>query len=441
MLPSEQQRDLEKAIWQYFMDKEYAATAKALQSDSSLLSAADLARNDERILERKWLTIVKLQSRILELEKKLAVADELLAKSVRTLQSPEQLANSAGDALTLPVLKLSKAYKGHKDVVNCVAVHEAEPVFASGSSDSTVRVYDYELQTQVTLLKGHTHSVNCLAWTKEELVSGSSDMSLKIWKSANKSNAFDFREFYCFKTLVGHEHSVSSLINLPETDLTVSVSRDHTIRVWDRSSGYCRKTIEDIHDDWIRSCDANAKHLLTTGNDKRVFVFDLEQVMTFDSKLVKHGAQKFLNCFDVHDNYVEAIRVYKQGKLGGDETIAVTASRDKTIGVWNYMNGALIVQLTGHENWVKDIQLVGENNLLVSAGEDKTLRVWDLNKKKQLHMEQGAHDHFVTCLALHRGFRVAVSGSVDKSTKVWKLVNSSSQDMLNSIVNGGNPDN
>ena len=46
-----------------------------------------------------------------------------------------------------------------------------------------------------------------------------------------------------------------------------------------------------------------------------------------------------INNFEVHDNYVEAIRVYKSKKLENIETICITASRDKTIGVWNYMQG------------------------------------------------------------------------------------------------------
>lgn len=438
MLPPEQQKDLELAIWQYFGQKGYTDSAKTFLAESTVLNSMNVVKDDERILERKWLTILKLQSKILELEKKLTLAEDLLSKSVRTLNPLDESSKNKNDALTHPVLKLARVYKGHKDVVTCIAVHETEPIFASGSTDSTIRLYDYELQDQISILKGHTHSINCLGWTKDELVSGSSDMSLKIWKSANKTNVYDFREFYCVKTLVGHEHSVSSILNLPETDLTVSVSRDKTIRVWDRSSGYCRKTIGDVHDDWIRSCDGNKKHLLTTGNDKKIFVFDLEQqIMNFESRQIRSNTQSFLNCFDAHDNYIEAIRVYKSGKLGPDETVAVTASRDKTIRVWNYLTGTLLSLLTGHENWVKDIQIYEDANFLISAGEDKTLRIWDLYKKKQVFIEQAAHDHFVSCLSLNKQFKIVISGSVDKTSKVWKLMNSTSQDVLNTLSNGG----
>lgn len=41
---------------------------------------------------------------------------------------------------------MNKEYKGHKDVINSVSLHPEEPVFASGSGDSTIRIYDYELK-------------------------------------------------------------------------------------------------------------------------------------------------------------------------------------------------------------------------------------------------------------------------------------------------------
>jgi WD40 repeat protein len=49
-------------------------------------------------------------------------------------------------SLKNPVLKLNNIYKGHKDIVNSVSLHPTEPVFATGSGDSTIRLYDYELK-------------------------------------------------------------------------------------------------------------------------------------------------------------------------------------------------------------------------------------------------------------------------------------------------------
>jgi len=435
MLTEEQQKDLEKALAEYLISKGYTQTLKSLQEESTALANIELNAED-KILERKWSTILKLQSKILELEKKLSVAEEFISKSVRHLK-PSGDANNAEntkhDAITKPGLKLTKAYKGPKDSINSVSLHETEPVFAAGSDDSTIRIYDYELQEQLVVLKGHTHAVNSVSWTRHNLVSGSSDMSIKLWKSANKTNAFDFADFYCIKTLIGHEHSISTVLNIPGTDIVVSCSRDKTLKVWDRASGYCRKTVANVHSEWVRCCDANDKHFLSSGNDMKIFVFDLASLMNFDAKA---SEAKLLNAFDAHENFVEALKVLKTGEVYGRKNIAITASRDKTIDVWDYMTGELIVEFKGHENWVRDIAIIEDSNLVLSVGEDKTIRVWDLVKKKQIHVVPNAHEHFVLSIDYHPSYRVIASGSVDKQTKVWKIMNVVTQDLLESLNNG-----
>lgn len=280
--------------------------------------------------------------------------------------------------IKIPGLKAGHTYKGHKDAINVVSIHPTEPVFASGSGDSTIRIYDYELKDQVVILKGHTHSVNSLAWEKEILASGSSDMSIKLWKSSNKTNEFDFAEFICHKTLIGHEHAVSFVYNIPSTEITVSCSRDKSIKFWDRTTTYCRRTISEYHEEWVRCCDSNEKFFVSSGNDKKVFVFPLDSLLNFD-KTTMVDCQ---NCFEVHDNYVEAIKIYKHKNLGNVQNVCVTASRDKTIGVWDFVHGTNLFNLTGHENWVKDICIFEKFDFLISVGEDKTIRIWDLNKKK-----------------------------------------------------------
>lgn len=74
--------------------------------------------------------------------------------------------------------------------------------------------------------------------------------------------------------------------------------------------------------------------------------------------------------------------MFKTKGIGKIENVCITASRDKTIGVWDYLHGTQLVSLIGHENWVKDIIIFERFDFLISVGEDKTIRVWDLNKKK-----------------------------------------------------------
>lgn len=88
-----------------------------------------------------------------------------------------------------------------------------------------------------------------------------------------------------------------------------------------------------------------------------------------------------MNCFEIHENYVETIKLY-QKNLGEHKNVCFSASRDKSIRVWNFLTGHLILELKGHENWVKGLAVVEKYHYLISIGEDKTIRLWDLQKKK-----------------------------------------------------------
>ena len=63
-------------------------------------------------------------------------------------------------------------------------------------------------------------------------------------------------KYQCIKTIVGHDHTVSSIKFLPNEDLLLSASRDKTIRLWETDSGYCKKVYQ-AHDKWVRDIEIN----------------------------------------------------------------------------------------------------------------------------------------------------------------------------------------
>lgn len=54
-------------------------------------------------------------------------------------------------------------------------------------------------------------------------------MSIKLW---------DFTQtFECFKTMLGHDHNVSSVAFAATGDFVLSASRDKTIKMWEVATG------------------------------------------------------------------------------------------------------------------------------------------------------------------------------------------------------------
>jgi WD40 repeat protein len=93
----------------------------------------------------------------------------------------------------------------------------------------------------------------------------------------------------------------------------------------------------------------------------------------------------------------------------------VSASRDRTLKVWDLDSGGLLATLEGHVDWVNACALTPDGRRVVSASADQTLKVWDLDS--------------YACVLTHRGdaFYTAVAATAtsvvagDVAGTVWFL--------------------
>jgi len=79
-----------------------------------------------------------------------------------------------------------------------------------------------------------------------------------------------------------------------------------------------------------------------------------------------------------------------------------------------------VAVLRGHTEFVRGVAITADGRRAVSGSYDKTLRVWDLEAGKCIATLEG-HTHEVNGVAISADGRRAVSGSKDNTVRVWDL--------------------
>lgn len=421
LLTEKQRNDLEGCIYGYLrtvsndeelLQKVGAVLGRSAEDDTP---TPDAAKQQALLLEKKWLSVIRLQRKVMDLEQRLEAAE-------RDASGGHRSAGSSADPKTwLP--KKSRFALLHKQPVNAVSFHPFHSTLASASEDGNIRIWDYEVGEIETTIKAHTRGVLDVDFgvtktgdvpggdqPRALLVSCSSDLTIRIWDPQN--------EYANVRTLTGHDHTISAVKFTSSGNHVVSASRDKTVRVWSVQSGYCVRTVHG-HTDWVKACCAlNESFIFSSGIDH---VTRMADFVTGDGKLALVG----------HDHVVEGVTVYGKEKAGAltkldrsSDFFVVTWSRDKTIRVWSSRGDQLLV-LRGHDNWVRGCVLHPSGRYLVSVSDDKTMRCWDLEQGGRCVRVVDAHGHFVTCIAWapndanDRVRCVVATGGVDGQVKVW----------------------
>ncbi|QNP95708.1 YALIA101S04e16314g1_1 [Yarrowia lipolytica] len=434
LLTDKQRSDLETSIFGYVSrltnDEALLSQLAAVLSQPSGSESvpADTLKANALLLEKKWLSVIRLQRKVMDLETRLEAAEREASSTHK--------ANGlgAGDPKTwLP--KTSRFSLLHKQPVNAVSFHPFHSTLASACEDGNIRIWDYELGEIETTIKAHTRGVLDVDFSQPDtgasrdkshdkpradvshaqpralLVSCSSDLTIRIWDPQN--------EYANVKTLTGHDHTISAVKFTASGNHVISASRDKTVRVWSVQSGYCVRTVHG-HTDWVKSCAAlNEEFIFSAGIDH---VTRVSEFVSGDGKMTLLG----------HEHVIEGVAVYPKSAAGClaklDKTssyFVVSWSRDKTIRVWSSRGDPLLI-LRGHDNWVRGVVLHPAGRYLVSVSDDKTMRCWDLEQGGRCIRVVDAHGHFVTCVAwapndVNGRVRCLVAtGGVDGQVKVWQ---------------------
>ncbi|KAF7827283.1 coatomer subunit alpha-2-like [Senna tora] len=223
----------------------------------------------------------------------------------------------------------------HDEPVRGVHFHKSQPLFVSGGTLSTTSLLlcCYAFLRLVAIIKegeeegiGHLDYIFKVQFHHENpwIVSASDDQTIRIW---------NWQSCTCISVLTGHNHYVMCALFHPKEDLVVSASLDQTVRVWD--IGALKRKSGSPADDILRlgqmdtelfgSVDAVVKYVLE-GHDSVVnwasFHHTLPLIVTgADDRQVKLWRMNGLTIEDFHCEVCE---------LAKDKRVSFPVSNSRT---------------------------------------------------------------------------------------------------------------
>jgi WD40 repeat protein len=326
---------------------------------------------------------------------------------------------------------------GHTDAINSVAFCCDGIRLASGSDDTTVRIWDSNTGALLVSLEGHKESVTAITWSPdgERVASASRDQSVFIWNASTGS---------LISKLVGHSTAVLDVAWSMDGTRIVSASHDMIVRIWDPSGRSVLKL--EGHTSAVNcvACSPDGRLIASGSSDRTVRVwstlqgnqirvlaehYDVVRTISFSpdgSRLISGDVSRVI----VWDA-LSGMQYYVQHSI--EPICAVQYNHDGSHIVFGSGGGRLRVRDAVSETllFVMDSQSGSANSVgwspdgrrIVSGSADHTIGIWDaINQPEGGFNPTEGHSASVTSVSWSPEGRRLASASTDESVIIWNVV-------------------
>jgi WD40 repeat protein len=285
--------------------------------------------------------------------------------------------------------------RGHKDPVSSVCFSPDGKLLASGSSDSTIILWDVATRQRVgEPLTGHKSWVYSVCFSPDGklLASGSWDDTIILWDVATRQPVGE--------PLTGHKDDVYSVCFSPDGKLLASGSggilTEGTIILWDVATGQrVGEPLTGHKDDVYSVCFSPDSKLLASGSvHSTIILWDVATGQRVGEPLTGHKSGVFSVCFS------------PDGKL------LASGSGGNTIILWDVATGQRVGEpLTGHKDDVRSVCFSPDGKLLASGSWDDAIILWDVATRQRVGEPLTGHKYDVSSVCFSPDGKLLASGS------------------------------
>ncbi|KAF1834773.1 WD40 repeat-like protein [Decorospora gaudefroyi] len=277
---------------------------------------------------------------------------------------------------------------GHTDSVYCCQFDENKAI--TGSRDRTIRVWDLRTYKCVKVYGGPNHrptantpppmeerpervishaslngtragndiytvpadyhdaSILCLQYDSEIMVTGSSDYTCIVWDITGD-------EYFPMYRLRGHEAGVLDVCL--DDKYIISCSKDAMIKVWDRKTGNCVRTLKG-HRGPVNAVQLRGNFLVSASGDGVAKLWNLETGVSIKD-------------FPSEDRGLAAV------EFSDDAKYVLAGGNDHVVYKFDASTGELVHSRVKHDGLVRSLFLDAFNGRIVSGSYDQSIQVSD----------------------------------------------------------------
>jgi WD40 repeat protein len=310
--------------------------------------------------------------------------------------------------------------------------------FAHWSAVRTIAA-DARAHGFATILKGHTQTVNDVAFTRDgkRLVTVSDDHSVRLWDLEHGGE----------RILSGHTDEVWRLELSPDGRFVATASKDRTVRLWNLETGESRVLAShpgpvygiaftpDGHqlvtscraDELVRIWDVATGALVRTLRTGQGPIYQL--LLSRDGRyvLIKSRELPRAELWDLvqgtshvleHDGTVMAVALSPRGDL------AATGALDQTVHVWDVRTGK--GRLLGEQlGSTSALAFSPEGKQLAAGSGEGHLRLWNLDTGRSELL--GSHEGRINQIHFSQDGRTLATSSDDGTARLWDLASGHSR--------------
>ncbi len=282
---------------------------------------------------------------------------------------------------------------GHSGYVLCAAFSPDGKRLATGSSDTTVKVWSCETGKELFAFEGPGGPVFCLDFSPDgqRLVSSDGNAGLVTVSDSSTGNLL---------SRVNHKRQVHGVAFSPDGRCFATAGYDGKVKVWDSTTSEQLITLDHGEQNLFTvAFSPDGQRLASAGSSGTIKLWH-----------VPNG--KELVTLNGHTSTIWSVAFSPDGMQ------LASGSNDNTVKLWGTENGNQLLTVTSTIGCIYSVSYSPDGKRLAGGGDKKLVKIWDTNTGEELASIKG-HGNEVQCVRFSRDGQQLATASSDRTAKIW----------------------